>query len=46
MVKIEVERDHNDLFYRDGYLISWLNGRASVFETEGCGFEPHRGLPL
>ena len=22
---------------------SWLNGRASVFETEGCGFEPRRG---
>ena len=21
----------------------WLNGRASVFETEGCGFEPRQG---
>jgi hypothetical protein len=24
-------------------MATWLNGRASVFETEGCGFESRRG---
>lgn len=26
------------------HVIGWLNGRASVFGTEGCGFEPRAGL--
>jgi hypothetical protein len=27
-----------------GHVIGWLNGRASVFGTEGCGFEPRVDL--
>lgn len=41
---------HVHSFGRHSSAIAWLNGRASVFGTEGCGFEPRRGyryfLPL
>ncbi len=33
-------------FYALTTAITWLKGRASVFETEGCGFDSCRGLLL
>ena len=28
---------------QNDHKASWLNGRALVFETKGCGFEPRGG---
>ena len=36
-VCVIVRYGHND------HKASWLNGRALVFETKGCGFEPGGG---
>jgi hypothetical protein len=41
---ILTKRSCHPVFYASDDVIGWLNGRASVFGTEGYGFESRVGL--
>ena len=45
-LKIRIKVYVLHLCFNEQQSADWLNGRASLFGREGCGFEPHIGHTL